>query len=556
MINCKQGNTFELIKEVKDLSIDIVFADPPYAMGSKLETKNYTEEILKAIKENKVDPHILSLIENNNKLDIKGSGSEFMSKWEAPKGKDWQIFFENSFRILKHGGYCILYGLEEVGALYNYYASMAGFETSLSLYYCFGSSFPKNLNLSKAVDSRLGVERTQSVVREDFAKRSNKNSFDTNAFGIQGQKGVYTLAESDLVKKYEGYHAGIKPLKSNTEIIYVFHKPCKYKSYIDDLMAYENGEKDIHVSAWWIDGNRIEYSKDDHVLKYDGYSNDKYESEYEEGTSYKHGTQVQINTSGRYPSNLIFDETMAERLDEQSGELKSGDNCFRRQTGNGYHGGFNGIGNEQRVYGDEGGASRFFEVISYLDPEIEKFIWSSKVSKWERNAGLESLDNKERFGQGNYSMSPICSICGKTQNGINDHSSCMENPEYKLVYERTEENSVQKNIHPTLKSLELNRKILNLCKSPNRENETILFPFAGVFSEVIGGVAAGFKEENVIAFELLEEYIEIGKLRYEFWKDNNFTFGKDGKAKIEKKERKVKEKTIDKSDSSDYNNLI
>ena len=65
------------------------------------------------------------------------------------------------------------------------------------------------------------------------------------------------------------------------------------------------------------------------------------------------------------------------------------------------------------------------------------------------------------------------------------------------------------------KPISLNEKILKLFKTPNEQK--ILFPFAGVFSEVIGGYKAGFK--NFAGCEINPEYIKIGEARFEYWKD-------------------------------------
>jgi len=74
---------------------------------------------------------------------------------------------------------------------------------------------------------------------------------------------------------------------------------------------------------------------------------------------------------GRYPSNVVFDETEAERLDREHDNTSAG-------SGDG--GGKGGIWNESvdgepvsREYGDEGGISRYF--------------YTSKASKAERTEG-------------------------------------------------------------------------------------------------------------------------------------------------------------------------
>lgn len=535
MIDFTRGNAFELIKDEEDLSYDIIFSDPPYCLGSELETKDYTNKILSMLEKDGMNDEVKVLIENNNKLDIKGAGSDFMSKWDAPKGKDWEVFFKESFRILKHGGFLMLFGMEEAGALFTYYASQNGYELNMEILYMYAQSFPKNVNLGKAIDKKLGNER-EVIGKQSYTNDISMKGGNFNNNGYEREHLNITKSKSELGQKYENYHSGKKPLKANKETVYVFHKPLKTKSYVGDLLAYENGDETIHVSAWDIGGNRIEHTDDIGIRSTSGFTS--------KGSCYLNSDKYEVidkdynNNSGRYPSQLLFDPLMAERLDEQSGVLKSGGgDKGNKKDKSGMFGSGKPFKSEE--YGvNEGGASRYFETIPYLDPNQEKFIFSSKVSKYERNAGLDLLLDKERFGQGNYSTSPKCNICNKTINGTNDHTKCEKDLDYKLIYERTEENSVQKNNHPCCKGLNLNKKILDLVSSPNRPKEKILIPFSGVWSEIIGAIASGFKEENIRAYELSEEYPKIGKARLKFWRDNDFFF----KIKDKKEFNKVKAK--------------
>jgi len=72
---------------------------------------------------------------------------------------------------------------------------------------------------------------------------------------------------------------------------------------------------------------------------------------------------IQGKRQGRYPANLVLDESAAKMLDEMSGESKSGKGTGLTQTParswkNKSIAGINRVG-----YEDKGGASRFFKVI-------------------------------------------------------------------------------------------------------------------------------------------------------------------------------------------------
>lgn len=86
---------------------------------------------------------------------------------------------------------------------------------------------------------------------------------------------------------------------------------------------------------------------------------------------------------------------------------------------------------------------------------------------------------------------------------------------------------------PCLKPISLNEKILTLFKTPNPQK--ICYPFAGTFSEIIGGWKAGFTD--FIACEINEKYIQIGQARFDYW-----TKQKTGdKVKLSKEAKKENE---------------
>lgn len=59
MINCIQGNAFELIKELNDYSQDIIFVDSPYSFTDRLIINEYSDKIIEKKAENKKDDKVL-----------------------------------------------------------------------------------------------------------------------------------------------------------------------------------------------------------------------------------------------------------------------------------------------------------------------------------------------------------------------------------------------------------------------------------------------------------------------------------------------------------------
>jgi site-specific DNA-methyltransferase (adenine-specific) len=78
------------------------------------------------------------------------------------------------------------------------------------------------------------------------------------------------------------------------------------------------------------------------------------------------------------------------------------------------------------------------------------------------------------------------------------------------------EPKIVKNDHPSIKPISLNTHLATLLLPPGRYSpRKILIPFAGVYSEVIGTILAGWDE--ITAIEISEHYTKIGIDRLNYW---------------------------------------
>jgi DNA modification methylase len=483
-------DSLEFLQEQKDFAFDINYSDPPYALGSEI------------------------YIRPDGKFDYK-KATDFMNKWEMPTGDYWEKWFEESFRTLKHGGYCVMFGIDRQLPMFQYYAIKAGFQVRQSMYWYFISNFPKASNLSNNIDKNLKIERTVVGTKKGMGKQNPE-------FGgkNQGRKENHIKPEYDLTypthelaKKYEGYKYSIAPLKQTCETIMIFQKPYKTGSCLHDTLAYENGDETCACFAWNIDGGRVSTNEN---LNGGAYSKNK-KSDGEWGTMHNYtGKEFEQNEQGRYPSQTFCDSATAERLDEQSGVSKSNGHFNSKVNMVGktlYEGGFKDFEQEDRVFNDVGGCSKILHKCDYENGEMDLYVYAPKVSKNERNAGCDELDDKH------FQMRPFAE----------------EGSDMSVMKNRMNSKS-GKNNHPTLKPISLSYRILTLFKTPNPQK--IVYPFAGVQSEVIGGYKAGFTDFS--GCELNAEYVDIGKVRFDHWKDK--PFDEKGKVVETKKETKAKAK--------------
>lgn len=163
-------------------------------------------------------------------------------------------------------------------------------------------------------------------------------------------------------------------------------------------------------------------------------------------------------------------------LDNQSGQSKS--TKGNQRTGNSNNS--LRLNNSKKVqvnceYNDAGGASRFF--------------YCAKVSRKERNEGLESLPD--------VNIAKSTNVQGLKSN-INTSSGKQRNP-----------NTVTKNDHPTVKPIELMSYLVNLVTPPNG---IVLDPFMGSGSTGIAAIKNGFK---FIGIEQSADYFKISSKRLE-----------------------------------------
>jgi site-specific DNA-methyltransferase (adenine-specific) len=284
-----------------------------------------------------------------------------------------------------------------------------------------------------------------------------------------------TAPTTDLAKKYDGFKYSIAPLKQVVETIMVFQKPYKTGSCLHDVLAYENGDNECTVGALDIDGNRVGTENTQRKNNVKGiWSKENFDKQTISGSD-----------NGRFPSQAFVTNETAEILDKQSGiTTSSGGNGskFKSEAVNTFTIGKKEVKNGKygMGLGDTGGASKILHKCNYEDADL--FVYEPKVSASERNAGCENLDKKQYSHDG-------------------------RETEIENAYQRN--NSVSGNNHPTLKPITLNYQLTKLFKTPNEQ--TVLVPFSGAGSELIGLFKAGF--ENIKGCELNPEFVEIAKAR-------------------------------------------
>jgi hypothetical protein len=274
-------------------------------------------------------------------------------------------------------------------------------------------------------------------------------------------------------------------------------------------------EQTIHPSVVNIDGERVEYKGVEAEKDFNKTSNRTKTSTFnlscKDILEYKEG--------GRHTPQLLTDENAAKVIDEQTGVKKSNYKEKIVDMSNNKNKVNWALLDERKVkiynnLSDSGGGSKILHKCKYEEGEMDLIKYNPKVSKKERNAGLEGFEEKRYLKEGGNFGCKEGSIKALLKEG---HTQEEAN---KIIQNR----ATNKNTHPTLKPISLNKHVLNLFKTPN--NPTIYIPFAGVGSEIIPAIQLGY---DVYSSELNEEYYNISIARIEHWcKDCESVVGDTG----------------------------
>jgi DNA modification methylase len=263
----------------------------------------------------------------------------FMGKGWDGSGIAYNVeVWENAYRILKPGGHLLAFGGTRTWHRLAVAIEDAGFEVRDSIAWMYGSGFPKSHDVSKAIDKVAGAEREVLASRKVQDIRGNKynSATDTMQYDI-------TAPATPAAQQWQGWGTALKPA---FEPIVVARKPL-IGTVAENVLAHGTGALNIDGCRIGTEDTRAPASKT--AL---GIMNDD---------AWQAREVMAGSSSGRWPANVILDESQAAELDKQSGNVKGQVGMSKTKGGHRFI-----EGDTETVqkfdYGttDSGGASRFF----------------------------------------------------------------------------------------------------------------------------------------------------------------------------------------------------
>lgn len=422
-------------------------------------------------------------------------GYSFMGKdWDkaVPKAAIWR----ECLRVLKPGAFAFVMSSPRADVLSHMIVNLgdAGFRTDFTpIYWAYASGFPKAMNISKAVDKRLGLERENTGVLMQGHTDGRNRTFGTNGdiySQAKDSKAYVTLPSSDEAKLLDGSYGGFQP-KPAVEVIIVAMKPLSEKTFVDQ--ALKNGK-----GITWLDDGRIPFHNEDdknamkRIETLPDIRGGKFGSNY--GRRSDLGKMEILPENGRFPANLLISDNCLD-----NGENHNTGHLDVIHKGFGSNGSVTyGEGKYAHSYneGDDGQFSRFFSLdawfekrIKLLPVEVQRtfpFLLVPKASKEERNKNCGKFPTHPNVYE---SM------------GINDDEGIRKRG-------RIPENfKGNKNFHPTVKPLVLMSYLITLGSRPN---DVILDPFCGSGTTCLAAKMLG---RRYLGIELNAEYAALAKAR-------------------------------------------
>lgn len=395
-------------------------------------------------------------------------------------GKDWdrrvpgKRYWFNVFRVMKPGAMLLAFGGTRTWHRLACAIEDAGFEIMDTLLWLHGQGLPKSLDISKAIDKAAGAERTQEVWVDRYhdggARQNLGYSNREGAVKITpGHNGnMASLPATSAAAEWDGWGTALKPA---WEPIVVAMKPLD-GSYARNALKWGVAGLNIEGARIPTGAERVEVNRwDGGAHPFGGGAGKPYTKAIENG--------------GRWPANVILDSEAARLLDVQSGITSDRARVINHEVASGFISGGEG-GCETVAYGDEGGASRFFQRCDWDEDDV-RFCYCPKAGRKERDMGLDGVAARER--------DPFPVTSHGVENGV-------------VTNER--HNRPLRNFHPTVKPLALMRYLVRMTKTPT--GGTVLDLFAGTGTT---GMAAKLEGRGFVGIEIDADTCEIARLRME-----------------------------------------
>jgi DNA modification methylase len=443
------GDCVEVMASLPASSVDAIVTDPPY--GLEFMGKDWDAPW-------RATGSVVTDAASEGGFQDSGGGNPYSrSRIRYGVGEGFQLWClkwaTEALRVAKPGAHILAFGGTRMFHRLTCALEDAGWEIRDCVSWVYGSGFPKSLDVSKAIDDRLGaVRKTKRLTPRAETSGTMSGKGDTRPWIEKSREQGFHEVAGDLpvtpeADQWDGWGTALKPA---WEPIIVARKPLE-GTVAGNVLAYGTG-------ALNIDGCRV------------GDFVPTQPSAVCWGEHYGAREEKAIpDTVGRWPSNLMHDgspEVLAcfpETAPSTASMRGDVGGPFCGLDGKGVKAGTSTL----RGHNDDGGSAA-------------RFFYCAKASVWDRDEGLDAFELQP----------PTHGQDGKTE-GL--HVSGSIRP--------------KANIHPTVKPTDLMRYLCRLVTPPGG---VVMDPFLGSGSTGKAALLEGFR---FIGMDMSAEYLAIAQAR-------------------------------------------
>jgi site-specific DNA-methyltransferase (adenine-specific) len=431
-ITLYHADAVEKLRQLPDNSVDSLIVDPPYGLS------DFDVE------------HIIACLKKWL------NGEAYSHKSKGFMGADWDHWvpgpelWREVIRVLKPGAFSAVFAGTRTVDLMGISLRLGGFDVCDELMWIRGQGFPHGPNVGKLLDAHFGA--TREVVAYDASRARPNRLYESGAMGNIGGNGkvsdrtdngaTITAPATREAAQWEGFSTELKGMH---EPILLVQKPFKGK-IVDNILRWGVGALNINACRVQRADPVTNHSRSEAAAVTKGIYGSSKVQETHQTNGQKLGSfptnvvlthdyrckivgvsasnyKINAFTDGAKPfgdaKGEAYETTEMKKevdvyecvdccpvglLDQQSGILRSGVGAIKRKSAKENKGNVGSVcgkesrpeGTEMVSFGDEGGASRFYNNLPWSEDDIIPFFYAQRVAPKERDAGLIPAEGEER----------------------------------------------------------------------------------------------------------------------------------------------------------------
>jgi site-specific DNA-methyltransferase (adenine-specific) len=273
-----KGNCLDKLKELPDNSIDAIVTDPPYELG-------------------------------------------FMGKSWDSTGIAYSVeLWSECLRVLKHGGHLVAFSGSRTVFPMGVAIAEAGFEVRDMISWIYTSGFPKSLDISKAIDQKLGLSDQRQVIATE--KRYNEPSGIVNVGQgdrVKIERNI-TAPASPQAQQWQGWGTALKPAQ---EPAVLARKPIDpdCSSIAENVLKWGTGAINIDAARFPY-GNDCWFGDTSEIVDRGIIKNGSFDKSKSGDPNFKKNTSEfiipNVSDLGRWPAN-IYQCSKPQRSEKEQG---------------------------------------------------------------------------------------------------------------------------------------------------------------------------------------------------------------------------------------------